>query len=83
VYRGNDSPALSIRGGNSLAVSVHLGTSLRYVNQVPKCPKVVHLGLDHVCIRVLCSSSVEFIVVAQVHYATKQMKVLMKVKSEL
>jgi hypothetical protein len=34
--------------GTSLAVSVHLGTSLRYVDQVPKCPKVVHLGLDHV-----------------------------------
>jgi hypothetical protein len=32
----------------SLAVSVHLGTSLRYVYQVPKCHKVVHLGLDHV-----------------------------------
>jgi hypothetical protein len=35
-------------GGTSLAVSVHLGTSLRYVDQVSKCPKVVHLGLDHV-----------------------------------
>jgi hypothetical protein len=34
--------------GTGLAVSVHLGTSLRYVDQVPKCPKVVHLGLDHV-----------------------------------
>jgi hypothetical protein len=34
--------------GTSLAVSVHLGTSLRYVDQVPKCPKAVHLGLDHV-----------------------------------
>jgi hypothetical protein len=34
--------------GTSLAVSVHLGTSLRYVNQVPKCPKMVHLGLDNV-----------------------------------
>ena len=34
--------------GTSLAVSVHLGTSLGYIDQVPKCPKVVHLGLDHV-----------------------------------
>jgi hypothetical protein len=34
--------------GTNLAVSVHLGTSLRYVDQVPKCPKVVHIGLDHV-----------------------------------
>jgi hypothetical protein len=32
----------------SLVVSVHLGTSLGYVHQVPKCHKVVHLGLDHV-----------------------------------
>jgi hypothetical protein len=30
--------------GTSLAVSVHLGTSLRYVDQVPICPKVVHLA---------------------------------------
>jgi hypothetical protein len=29
-------------------VTVHLGTSLPHVHQVPKCPKVVHLGLDHV-----------------------------------
>jgi hypothetical protein len=34
--------------GTSLAVGVHLGTSLRYVHQVPKCHKVVHLGLDHI-----------------------------------
>jgi hypothetical protein len=32
---------------NSLVVTVHLGTSLLYVHQVPKCPKVVHLGLAH------------------------------------
>jgi hypothetical protein len=32
----------------SLAVSEHLGTSLRYVYQVPKFHKVVHLRLDHV-----------------------------------
>ena len=34
--------------GTSLVVSVHLGTCLRYVHLVPKCHKVVHLGLDHV-----------------------------------
>jgi hypothetical protein len=32
---------------------VHLGTSLRYVHQVPKCHKVVHLGLDPVSIIML------------------------------
>jgi hypothetical protein len=39
---------LKSRGTTSVAASVHLGTSLRYVHQVPKCHKVVHLGLDHV-----------------------------------
>jgi hypothetical protein len=35
--------------GASLVVTVHLGTSLPHLHhQVPKCPKVVHLGLDHV-----------------------------------
>ncbi len=40
--------------GTSLAVSVHLGTSLRYVDQAPKYPKVVHLGLDHVLCALMC-----------------------------
>jgi hypothetical protein len=44
-------PSVETAQGTSLAVSVHLGTSLYYVDQVPKCPKVVPLGLDHVSSR--------------------------------
>jgi hypothetical protein len=35
-------------GRTSLVVTIHLGTSLCYIHQVPKCNQVVHLRLDHV-----------------------------------